>query len=364
MRSIFALAAGLALLVAGAARAEDAKLVGTVIRKIPRTEAELTAAHAANKANSPILIPAGAPLEVPPFTDRIAYQIERGSGKPETVLYETGRQGALAFGMDMLEIDRADLPFISGNTILEHVTGEYILLEGRVQREPGGTPYLYYRPTAAVGSYDDPNKAKAFAGMMETSIGDTRSLGLFVPPGEEISPETMRTMVVVQRSEISDPNAPKKSKDKERPPVKVAYELAFVRARITGPADKPEISLHTFATSEGRANLRYLKPFTIPKSPDDCALVSMIYFTEYGFANIYPLASVARTTIARSQSTFTMAELNEYAARQGWQGDALDNLTQVLDAIIDKRITPKSPPPVAEHTPTKPGELATPKANN
>jgi hypothetical protein len=66
-----------------------------------------------------------------------------------------------------------------------------------------------------------------------------------------------------------------------------------------------------------------------------------MYFTEYSAAKQSPSAKALRKTIFNSQASFTLSQLDEYAASAGWEGDALDNLSATLDAIIDGKLTSK-----------------------
>ncbi|HWA97657.1 MAG TPA: hypothetical protein VG713_04170, partial [Pirellulales bacterium] len=81
--------------------------------------------------------------------------------------------------------------------------------------------------------------------------------------------------------------------------------------------------------------LHYLGKYETPTSVDDCAIKTTIVFTEYGFASVMPKARVSRRTAVNSERSFTLAELNQFAEFEGWQGDALDNLSETLDAMID-----------------------------
>ena len=111
-----------------------------------------------------------------------------------------------------------------------------------------------------------------------------------------------------------------------------------MRARVVGRSTERQVTLHAFATSEDRTRLRYLLPYQAPTKAADCSIKSTIYFTSYGFANLYPAAKSTRRIEISAQASFAMADLDRYAAAQGWDGDALTNLTEVLDSIIDGRI--------------------------
>jgi hypothetical protein len=64
----------------------------------------------------------------------------------------------------------------------------------------------------------------------------------------------------------------------------------------------------------------------------------MLHFTEYADHGLRPVASVSRGSIFNDQAKYSMDSLNRYAQSQGWAGGALDNLTQTLDALIDRKV--------------------------
>jgi len=116
------------------------------------------------------------------------------------------------------------------------------------------------------------------------------------------------------------------------------FELLCVRARVGGQSTERLVTLHAFATTEDRTRLHYLPPYRVPSKAADCSIKSTIYFTSYGFANLYPAAKATRRIEISDQASLAMADLDRYASSQGWEGDALANLSEVLDAIIDGRI--------------------------
>jgi hypothetical protein len=149
--------------------------------------------------------------------------------------------------------------------------------------------------------------------------------------------ENLRTLVALHRSLADEA----RQAELERQGVKGRephFELLFVRARVDGQSTERRVSLHAFATSEDRTRLRYLPPYQRPAKAADCSIKSTIYFTSYGFANLYPAAKSTRRIEISDQSSFAMTDLDRYAAAQGWDGDALVNLSEVLDAIIDGRV--------------------------
>jgi hypothetical protein len=81
--------------------------------------------------------------------------------------------------------------------------------------------------------------------------------------------------------------------------------------------------------------LNYLRPYTEPPTLADTDIDSTVFFTAYTAAKQSPSAKAARKIDIRPRQYFEIAELDEFAKAQGLQGDFFDNLTVVLDAIID-----------------------------
>ena len=105
--------------------------------------------------------------------------------------------------------------------------------------------------------------------------------------------------------------------------------------------DSSDLELHAFATSGDRRRLHYLKPFAIPEKLDECGIQSTVRITEYLLAGQYPSARAARRIHYRAIASLSMDQLDQYATAAGWSGDALDNLTEILDAVIDGAVIVK-----------------------
>ena len=84
--------------------------------------------------------------------------------------------------------------------------------------------------------------------------------------------------------------------------------------------------------------MRYFKPYATPAKPDDCSIKSTIYFTAYGFANLVPAAKATRKIALQTHGSYSWGDLDQFAASAHLTGTAWDNLTEVLDAIIDGRV--------------------------
>jgi hypothetical protein len=324
-------------LLAGAAEI-DPELT-RILRHIPRTDAELAALHERGTDQSCEPIDDGRPLEVAGFNEAVSHRRSMGpNGSPRLTVLESSRRAVLSFGMDMTPDDQHQLPLLSGGKILEYVDRTYIAVQVRVERDtPSGEPFLHFRPTAVQGDYANRHTTTPFTAMLRESVGQVRGLGLYLKPGQPATAENLRTLVALHRS-LADDARQAELEAKGVTGREPHFELLCVRARVGGQSTERQVTLHAFATTEDRTRLRYLPAYRMPSKAADCSIKSTIYFTSYGFANLYPAAKATRRIEISDQASFTMADLDRYAAGQGWEGDALANLTEVLDAIIDGRI--------------------------
>ncbi len=190
--------------------AESPVWVTKLIHRVPRTMAEVAEAHAQCK-NSAVRIPAGSPLVVDGFSERIAYDVTlAGDDRQGTrsLLFGALRLGTLAFGLDMTKSDQKNLPLLSSSIIMSHINGTYVSVQVRVHRElPAGPPYLHYRPLAAMGAYGKPSRSTDFEELVEESIDNVRGLGLFVKEGAPLSAESLRTLVIANKCRVAKPDA-------------------------------------------------------------------------------------------------------------------------------------------------------------
>ena len=340
-----------AALALGVARAESPIFVAKLLYRVPRTEAEAALAHEQSRAAA-LQLADGLPLDGSDEVRRVWYDVKLDNGKADggkgdgtsgdgaggqpierSLLYEYTRRGVLCFGTQMSTRDQADLPLITGAAILDRIDTNFMSLQVRVHRDAaGGEPYLHYRPEAAVGVYAKPEDSIAFAALQQNALRDVRGLGLFVIRGEALSPSRLRTLVIVHKGQVVLEDTTTGEID-----LNPSLELMFVRARPQAAA-ADELELHAFATSGDRRRLHYLKPFALPAKLDECCIQSTVRVTEYQLAGQYPSARAARQIHYRAIVSLPVERLNQYASAAGWSGDALDNLTETLDAIIDGKI--------------------------
>ncbi len=302
--------------------------VTKIVREIPKNEAAMAVAHQQSKDAS-VQVSAGESLLLPEFAGQYEYRVTvDGKRTVQPVAYS--RLGVLNFGMTLTPEDKAELPIISKRRILSRVQGNYISVQLRVQRDStGGEAYLYHKPFAAVGAYGNEQQAQQFAALMEDTVREIRSIGLYVPSGQSINAETLRTLVGINKTKIVVEN-----QSGGTPALQDHYEFLFVRLRMDG--ERPV--LHTFGTTEYRQQLNYFVPYTAPRNPDECTIKSTIVFTAYTAAKQSPSAKAVRKVDLRPQVSLTMETANAFVNEQGFEGDALDNLTATLDAVIDGQL--------------------------
>ncbi|MBX9788151.1 MAG: hypothetical protein K2Y37_04490 [Pirellulales bacterium] len=309
--------------------AEPPRWVAQVLRRVPHTEEEVAAAFDASR-NASVQVAVGDPMELPGFDQETAYDVTV-AGKKEKARFQYSRIPVFTYGLALTEADQQNLPAVSKGTILERIGDNYICMQIRVHRDmTTGAVYLYYKPLAAVGSYTK-SGTQEFTPLMEDSVRDCRGIGLFVKPGTPLSAEAFRTFVAVSKTmAVVD-----EDRDAPKPRERVNYEFFIVRGR----ADGDRLVLHAFVTDQDRQQLRYVKPFSPPTGPDDCSVKSTMLFTEYTVAKQSPSAKVVRFISVNERLSLPMTELDKFVASAGLQGDALDNLTYVLDAMIDGKVT-------------------------
>jgi len=311
--------------VAQATRAEKPVWLAKVIRELPRDEAAMAAAHK-NSHDAAVQVSAGDPLQIVDFQGETSYNVTVG-GEKRQLPYRYCRLGALSYGMQLTPEDRATLPTISKNRILRKVNGNYISLQLRVQRdEATGNVYLYYKPFAVVGAYDDQEQSQEFSPLMEDSVRDVRGIGLFVKPGTSPSAEAFRTFVAINKNTLA-----LDSPDSDEPVLKPHYEFFFGRLRVDGD----DIQLHVFGTTHHRTQLNYFNTYSSPTERKECMMVSTIFFTEYTIAKQSPSKKAARDVNLQRRGQIALDDAHAFAAKKGYQGDAWDNLSEILDAIID-----------------------------
>ncbi len=305
------------------------------IRRLPRSESDVALAHAQNVGESCEPLPPGQPLELSSF---VPYLTDRDSRRRTNELpVPSSRRHIFSLGLDMSSQDQTQLPKLSGRTILNRLNSRYVSVQARVHRDPvSRVMYLAHRPLAATAEYRKVPLTMEFSESGAASLTEIRGLGLFLNSKESPAPENLRTLVLTYKSTWLPTTVIGSGRTKDR------YEFIFVRARISKLGSSERLNLYTFATAEDRQQLHWLRECSGPTRPDTCSIKGTIVFTQYEQADLIPTASATRSMKLSSAATYTLDDLNRYARTQGWTGDALDNLTSTLDAVIDGKVTTTS----------------------
>jgi hypothetical protein len=244
----------------------------------------------------------------------------------------TARRTAFSLGLDVSRADQAKLPLGSGGLIMDYIHDHYVAIQVPVYRDlVDDAIYLGHRPLAAMASFRGARLTQEFVETTASSVANIRGLGLWLRPNQRQTPATLRTAVFVHKDLTAVEGG-------SRTDAKPNYELVFVRARPREGKDYGGVELHAFATSEQRRRLNYLHSTSWPAVADECSIKGTVVFTEYRLAQRIPSAAATRSFVLRTRSRFSFQQLDELARKNRWTGDALDNLTDTLDAIIDGKI--------------------------
>jgi len=113
------------------------------------------------------------------------------------------------------------------------------------------------------------------------------------------------------------------------------YELVFIRAR-----EKDErLELHSFVTSKKRRRLHYLGKSRKPRQTADCNIKASIYFSEYTHGSLVPVKGIVRKSQIKNHSRYSLDQLKAFLEHRQLQGDVWDNVTKLLDNIIDGKLS-------------------------
>lgn len=312
-----------------AAKSDKSSLASIkTIRSLPRNDVELQLAHARSRGLACQTLAAEEPLEVNDFTPYLTpadRQDDSAAPPPST------RRHMFSVGLDILPDDQTKLPLVSRRPILNYLDRHFVTIQARVQKDvETDALYLHHLPLAATGTFRGAKLTQGFEPVVANSIREFHSLGLFVKDRKPATPESLRTLVLLYRSpmlSVSKATGQEQKVDN--------FEFVFVRAHEAPSTER--FTLHVFATANERKVLHYLRPFSPPARVGECGIHASILVTEYQ-SRVFPKESVVRKFGLRSRESFPLAKLDEYARAQSWRGDALDNLSDTLDAIIAARV--------------------------
>lgn len=304
------------------------------VSRLPRTSEELAEAFtlAAGYACEPI--PAGEPLEIANFTP---FLTARDQVSPDgTRPLPSSRHSVLSIGLEISDSDRSSLPTLSRGRIIDYLHDHYLAVQVRVQRDTRTNElFLHHRPLATTALFGRQALTQEFSETVASAARDLHAIGVLVQNKAKPTPENLRMLAMVHKCTWSTGEA-----SSGKPQLQARYEYVFIRARTSASAPLRELELHIFVTDQERQRLHYLPPFEQPGATAECGIRATVFFTDYTHANLYPAASAIRASSVRSKTTYTWPRLNEYVRSQDWTGDTFDNITGVVDAIIDGKLTP------------------------
>lgn len=296
------------------------------IAELPIGERAVSNAFRIGRADACELVPKGEPLEISNFTSYLTQQDRRRKQRP----IPSSRRDLFHVGLEFNSSDRADLPLLSRNQIVDYVDEHYLAIQARVRRDLLDRElYYHHRPIAVTANYRGSRVSQNFEPIVSNTVKDFHGLGLFVPEDIRLlKPEHLRTLVLIFRTPLLRAGREDES-----------YEFVMVRGRTD--RDK-QLTSHVFVTTEGRSILHYLSSADRPTSPSKTTILGQIAVTKYDSSGVYPRESATRTYRLASRSKFEIEDLQNYCDEQDLAGGFERNVTQVLDAIIDRKIASAS----------------------
>lgn len=326
MKWLLSILAG-CLIISGSLHAFDEFGDLRTISKLPMTSREIDQEFQRSRSEACELIPQGESLEISSYA---AVLTERDrTERNQRQLVPSCRRDLFNVGLEFERRDEADLPALSRGPIVKYLNDHYVSIQGRIRRDLlDRKPYFHHRPLALTAQYRGSKMTQDFEPIVASSMREFHSLGLFVPGDTRLkTPENYRTIVLLFRTEImsSTSRSPRES-----------FEFAIIRGREELNADELALRPHVFVTSQGRTKLEYLSPSQRPLSPARCGVLGRIAVTKFDSAGIYPQASATRSYRLDSQSVWDMGKsLDAYCQQQQWRGGFAENVSRVLDAIIE-----------------------------
>jgi len=300
------------------------------IPQLPTEDYQLQTAHRIARRHACEPIPANEPVVFRSFQPYLTRRDYRDHTVRVPAL--SRRQPIFSVGLDMIAADQRNLPTLSAGRILAYLRDHYITLQVRVQKEPlSGELFLHHRSLAGVAPYRSTGLTQLAPEGLGVSLKNYRSMGLFLPEGKKPIPRNLRTLVLLHKNKRVAEGSDRRSV--------THYEYVFVRAQAKGGRDRRTLDLHTFVTSNRRQQLHYLKPGIKPSHSGLCSFKSITHFTKYSKAGLYPMESGSRGTVFNDRGLYSMRQLEAFAVDQGWEGGVLQNVTQLLDAIIEGQVS-------------------------
>jgi hypothetical protein len=245
------------------------------------------------------------------------------------------RRYALSVGIEVLPDDQLRLPSLSKDKILDYLDSHYVSVQARVQKDSKGVLYLHQRPIVATANFGRVRQTDDFHPAVVNAVKDMHAVGLYVPPKVSPTSENLRTAVLIHKYTGLNAQALKVGTNREEP----HYEFVFIRGRSSTIGTK--LDLHVFVTTEERTKLHYVKPSQpAPGRFSDCLLRAQVYFTKYTDNGLVPSESVVRSQTVIAKGAYTLGALDSFVKETLKLTDALTNLSETLDAIIDNKVKP------------------------
>lgn len=301
---------------------------GRLIEELVWSGGELTELHDRSKPATCDLLPAGVPLElsgyVPYLTSYEQDQDPKGQCDPAI------RRPVLSVGLDVTERDQNGMPDLSRGLILDYLKTNYVAIQARIHKDPlSGEQYLGAKPMAATAKFGPVRVTEEFQEAVLAAVRNLRSVGLWVPEKKpSYRPTELRTAVHLQRFDILEPGSSLENL-KSRP----EFEYVFVRG-LPSRKNAGEIDLYAFTTAKQRTELHFLDRYDAPRGRNNCDIVAQVVFTEYKLANLYPSASVVRSTGVNSARKLSWEDAEAFARKNDADRTASQQLNLILDAMI------------------------------
>ncbi len=294
---------------------------------LPQTQREVETAFSRSSSDACEQIAQGEPLEISSFVPYLTARDRLPSGQRPLA---SARHSLFSVGLEFEASDRAALPNVSGGIIADYLNKNCVLVQGRVRRDLLDRKlYFHHRPLVVTAQYRGSRLSEPFEPLVADKIREFHGIGLFVPETRILTAEKLRTLVLIFKNDILRPGS---SRSREQ------YEFAFILGREGEAADL--LDHHVFVTTDDRQTLNYLAPYNQPLRPSQSSILGRIAVTDYDSTGIYPTASATRSFKLDTRTKYSLDELETYCLDKKLAGGFHQNLTQVLNAIIDDQLEP------------------------
>lgn len=300
------------------------------ISRLPESQGEIERLFSRTASDACELLPKGEPIEINGFLSSLTTR-DRLSSKERSL--PSGRRSLFTVGLQFESSDRAALPALSGAKIAAYIDEKFVAIQCRVRKDYLDRKlYYHHRPMALTTHYSGSKITDAFEPVVSHSVKDFHGIGLFVKEPGVLKAEKLRTMVMIFKNRMLRGGSTR--------PID-QFEFAFVRGREGKTPDA--LQQHVFVTSNNRAQLNYLRPYSPPRSETACGILGKIAITKYDDATgLYPVICATRSFRLNASWTMPMETVNAYCTQQKLTGGIANNLDTVLDAVIAGKLIAKS----------------------